>query len=558
MKNASKKLLILLTCLLAAVLMLVACSETGTPAESGAETTQGTSPAGGTEASAVTGAADTENTETNTGDTAPTTVETQAKEPQTTEPVDASTQVSDETDAILPTDTQPEGEDTASDEQETEVLSADDVLKILTDALANTEKQTAHKMVVDTQMRMAEADMGGSRTTEITDGVNFIYINEANGMTDQTVVLADRAYFLSDYGDGELNLTLVTLDETQRNWVISQFNSESSDDGEEDFQADQFKDLSGVRYADGTVLLTAQSFSDELMEAFQSSMGLVDGMGMELTLKLCQFHVSADGLLTGMDMDFAMGISMEDEGVSVDYSIDVLLRMTAEYEDVTVEAPENAEDYVENTFNGYFMLTPPEGEADFAGLPLDGDNYVIGAEDSEFSADDQYMILWMYPCAYENKTFVIHGTIGLGMESETPVIYVGEYGMLNFQCAEGVDAPAIGDRVVMTATFEHLVEGIYDDDFENYTLKVTACEVQSNVNVGPNGGTIMYVTASSLNVRSAPDATGDNVVGSLANGESVEVLETGLGTDGTWAKIFYECEAGYAYVSTGYLSELQP
>ena len=44
----------------------------------------------------------------------------------------------------------------------------------------------------------------------------------------------------------------------------------------------------------------------------------------------------------------------------------------------------------------------------------------------------------------------------------------------------------------------------------------------------------------------------------LYNGNQVEVLETGLGEDGLWCKIAFDCDAGYAFVKITYLSETMP
>ena len=35
-------------------------------------------------------------------------------------------------------------------------------------------------------------------------------------------------------------------------------------------------------------------------------------------------------------------------------------------------------------------------------------------------------------------------------------------------------------------------------------------------------------------------------------------LETGLGEEGNWCKILFDCDEGFAYVSMKYLSETQP
>lgn len=63
---------------------------------------------------------------------------------------------------------------------------------------------------------------------------------------------------------------------------------------------------------------------------------------------------------------------------------------------------------------------------------------------------------------------------------------------------------------------------------------------------------IRYVSASSLNVRSAPN-TGAAVIGSLANGAEVRVFET----DGSWARLSQTGEEG-RWVHGDYLTAQRP
>lgn len=58
------------------------------------------------------------------------------------------------------------------------------------------------------------------------------------------------------------------------------------------------------------------------------------------------------------------------------------------------------------------------------------------------------------------------------------------------------------------------------------------------------------ITEAYVNVRSSPETDKDNKIGTLAKGNSVEILEE---TDG-WYKIQYKCDAGYAYVSSQFVN----
>lgn len=62
----------------------------------------------------------------------------------------------------------------------------------------------------------------------------------------------------------------------------------------------------------------------------------------------------------------------------------------------------------------------------------------------------------------------------------------------------------------------------------------------------------MYVTAGKLNMRSAPEVSGDNIVKSLQYGDAVEVLQNVA----DWAKVRHQYQEGF--VSTKYLASTKP
>lgn len=70
----------------------------------------------------------------------------------------------------------------------------------------------------------------------------------------------------------------------------------------------------------------------------------------------------------------------------------------------------------------------------------------------------------------------------------------------------------------------------------------------------PAGGTIWYVTADSVNVRSAP-STEAEVLGRLGNGEAA-LLVTAVGSD--WARIVIQGDGVEGYVAMRYLSPTSP
>ena len=194
-----------------------------------------------------------------------------------------------------------------------------------------------------------------------------------------------------------------------------------------------------------------------------------------------------------------------------------------------------------------------QGIREAGGLPLGNDSYVIGAEDSQFSADEQFLLLVSHPSAYEDKTFVIYGTVGEDEELGVSVINAGDYGTFYYYCSDGVSKPAYGDTVKITATFINTADKGYNSDYYCYTMLVSECEVLAH-GMGPNGGRIMFITASSLNVRTSSDtSSSDNILGTLSYGDTVEVFEQ---DEKGWWRIEFNGQT--AYISNKYVSETRP
>ena len=199
------------------------------------------------------------------------------------------------------------------------------------------------------------------------------------------------------------------------------------------------------------------------------------------------------------------------------------------------------------------VVNPDEAAA--AGLPTDAQSYVVGGENPATDPKAQYDYLTVYAHAYEDKTFTLYGNIGKDDRGNI-TLSVGE-GMSFAVYFDGVSEPTVGSYVKVDAVFTQTVDRGEYVDFGCFTMMATACEVLGEAK-GPNGGKLMYVTASSLTVRSEPDSSKDNKVGLLNNGDMVEVLETGFGADGNWCKITFDCDAGYAYISMKYVSDTKP
>ncbi|MBQ3507031.1 MAG: SH3 domain-containing protein, partial [Clostridia bacterium] len=199
------------------------------------------------------------------------------------------------------------------------------------------------------------------------------------------------------------------------------------------------------------------------------------------------------------------------------------------------------------------VVDPDEAAA--AGLPTDAQSYTVGGENPANDPKAQYDYLTVYAHAYADKTFTVYGNVGEDDHGNI-TLSVGE-GMTFVVYFDGIAEPIVGSYVKVDATFTQTVDRGEYVDFGCFTMMATACETLGEAK-GPNGGKLMYVTASSLNVRSEPDSSKENKVGLLYSGDMVEVLETGFGSNGNWCKITFDCDAGYAYISMSYVSETKP
>ena len=205
----------------------------------------------------------------------------------------------------------------------------------------------------------------------------------------------------------------------------------------------------------------------------------------------------------------------------------------------------------EETTEPFVLPTADPAEASAAGLPLDGNSYTVGGETPENDPAAQYAYLSAYPHAYEGKTFTLYGNIlenaggylviSLGDEREIVVYF------------PGANAPTVGSYIKVTATYEKTVDMGEYADFNCFTMMVSACEVLGEAK-GPNGGRLMYITASTLNVRTSSDTSSNaNIIGTYSKGDLVEVFEQDANG---WYRVSYNGQT--AYISNKYVSETKP
>ena len=456
-----------------------------------------------------------------------------------------------DTPAEAPTDTPTQPSETQPDtEAETAPpadLTADELKTLLAAALA---METGDATV------SIKTTMNGtllSQQVMTQKGEDFLAENSAEGVSERILTVGDTAYYFMSVSDGtnktELRYVLKVTSEEKEELAalyLGEGASVSVDDAELT-EGLLNSTLSGKKHADGHVELTCSGLDSSLTE-------ILLGEAMEGAALAFDFTLDAEGRMTFMR--FTVTLSAELTGGE---AMTISSETTVEYNPAAITAPADAADYAEATYDELFGFQLPEldpEEAFALGLPVDGDNYTVGGEGAAVSAEEQFYFLYLYAPYYADKTFTVYGNVTED-ESGNLVISVGE-DMSFAVYFNGVSAPASGSYVKITATFTQTVDlGDYVD-FDCFTMMVTACETLGEAK-GPNGGKLMYITASSLNVRSTPDSSvGDNKVGILHKGDLVEVLETGLGANGNWCKIVFDCDQGYAYISMSYISETKP
>ena len=184
-------------------------------------------------------------------------------------------------------------------------------------------------------------------------------------------------------------------------------------------------------------------------------------------------------------------------------------------------------------------------------LPLDGEAYVLGDPDSSVSGAVQYVLFQENHRYYENHAFILYGRYVTW--NEIACLSFGEGMNLRVRLADGVPAPEEGSFVKMWAVCS-LFTSDGDANLPSVSMAVSAVEV---LQAPETDETILYVSAEALTVRADPDSR-SSPVGMLYKGDAVLVQAVSCGDNGEWCRISFDCEAGYGYVKTVYLTEIFP
>ena len=442
-----------------------------------------------------------------------------------------------------PSETQPETEAETAPPAD---LTSDELKTLLAAALV---METGDAAVT------VKTSMGGELLSEqvmTQNGEDFLAENSAEGVSERILTVGDTAYYFMSVSDGtsktELRYVLkVTAEEKEELSALYLGEGASVSVDDADLTEGLLNStLSGRKHADGHVELTCSGVDGSLVE-------ILLGEAMDGAILTFEFTLDAEGRMTFMR--FTVTLPAELTGGE---AMTITSETTVNYAPAAITAPADADAYAEATYDDLFGFQLPEIDPEAAaalGLAVEGDNYTVGGENPAADPAEQYYFLYAFAPYYEDKTFTVYGNVTED-DFGNLVVSVGED--MDFAVYfDGVSAPVPGSYVKITATFTKTVDMGDYADFACFTLMATACETLGEAQ-GPHGGKLMYITASALNVRSEPDSSKENKVGLLYNGDTVEVLETGLGSNGNWCKIVFDCDQGYAYISMSYISETKP
>ena len=446
------------------------------------------------------------------------------------------------------TETEPETEpETEAETSAPADLTADELKALLTAALEKEVKDVS----VSVKAFMDGEVYSENVLTQI--GNTFLVENITMGMTERVIALEDKVYYFVAMSDGttstELRYVLTPTAEEREELAALYVGSDSFVEMEDPELLEGLVNstMAGKRYADGHVEMTCTGLDDSLVEILMG-----DAMnGASLTF---QFTLDGEGRMTFMRFTVVLPAELTG-GATMTVSSDTVLNYTPS----ALTAPADADAYAEASYDELFGFQLPELDSETAaslGLPADGDDYTIGGETPEVDPTAQMDFLYVYAPYYEGKSFTVYGNV-IEDESGNIRVAVGAEDISFAVYFDGVSEPVVGSYVKVTATLTRTVDMGDYADFDCFTLMATACETLGEAK-GPNGGKFMYITASALNVRSEPDSSKENKVGLLYGGDMVEVLETGLGSNKNWAKIAFDCDQGYAYISMTYISETKP
>lgn len=433
------------------------------------------------------------------------------------------------------------GDDVIPDEEPETIppttLSAGELKALLNAAL---DQETGDAAVTVTTASNGEMF---STETYIRLGRNFYAEVQAMSGTERITVVGDQAYYFTSAPAGPRAAEgryVMSVTAEERGKLMERFFEGSTPSPLHDAELTEAllnSAVSGVRHADGTVEVTCAGLDDGFTER-------LFGAPVEEGDLSFAFKLDRDVRVTYVGCTLRLPAEITDgEALTVSSETEV------NYAPAAIAAPKDAVSYTLTTYDDIFGIPIPEADphdATAAGVPLDKDHYTFIGENPIHDPKGQYAFVTSYPHYYAGKTFILYGTI-----AADGVLMVGKSTEVTVSL-DGIRAPTAGSYVRITAVYTKISEG-GDGDHNSYAMSVTACEVLGQAQ-GPNGGRLLYVTSSALNVRSSTDtATSSNILGTLGMGDLIEVFEQ---DDSGWYRVVYKGRIGY--VSGKYLSETRP
>ena len=438
------------------------------------------------------------------------------------------------------------GDDVIPDEEPETIppttLSAGELKALLNAAL---DQETGDAAVTVTTASNGEVF---STETYIRLGRNFYAEVQAMSGTERITVVGDQAYYFTSAPAGPRAAEgryVMSVTAEERGKLMERFFEGSTPSPLHDAQLTEAllnSAVSGVRHADGTVELTCAGLDDGFTER-------LFGAPVEEGDLSFAFKLDRDVRVTYVGCTLRLPAEITDgDALTVSSETEV------NYAPAAIAAPKDAVSYTLTTYDDVFGIPIPEADphdATAAGVPLDKDHYTFIGENPIHDPKGQYTFVLNYSHNYEGKTFILYGTVTENSGGR-PALTVGK----DLEIAvdfKSLSAPTAGSYVRVTAVYTKTTDGGDDASGNSYTMSVTACEVLGQAQ-GPNGGRLMYVTSSALNVRSSTDtATSSNILGTLGMGDLIEVFEQ---DDSGWYRVVYKGRIGY--VSGKYLSETRP
>lgn len=369
--------------------------------------------------------------------------------------------------------------------------------------------------------------------------------------------------------------------------------------------ADSFSGLAGYRRADGSIGIVCADVSGEVKDIISSYASELASMGLKETRAIYFLEINKYGIPSSLSL-YSNG-NIKAEGVEIDITISIKFDILTNV--ARIAPPDNESKYQEADFNEMFPQYVPFVlgiNPEFTEHILAYDNQVV------LKLQDEY--LKSHAMEYAGHVFTLRGKV-----SSSDGKYFMNYGDVSIEVSfEGVSAPSADKEIIALAAISPVADSdgnvtgytmviadltdkiedkeytkdstksvvvksskaylymydnessacvcvpegtflsriAYNDDWyivvydeEEYYIKASDVDIVE--------GQPLYILADSLNVRSEPVFSGNNIVGVVHNGDVVIAVER----TSSYNKIIFENGPdGFAYISANskYVTDVKP